>query len=190
MAEVSLKTLKRGNVFKADGVEYMVIEEASLPFIPGINTVRVIRKETLGDAMAFDSGAFNSNNNNWLTSSLREYLNTDYLGEIEKTFGKGNIVKHRTDLCSLDGTKEYGMAIDKVGLLNLDEYRKCRDIMGGTGKHWWLITPFTSDSKGGNHAVLIATSDGCVNYEQYSSETPYVRPVFGLNGDIMVESVE
>ena len=76
--------LKPGDVFHKSNVEYIVLEQ-----LPDKQTV-VIRKYLLENEMEFDS-----DNNNWKTSSIRERLNNNvdgYLREVEDAFGKDKII--------------------------------------------------------------------------------------------------
>ena len=123
--------LKSGETFKVNKVECIVLEQL------GRNQTAVIRKELLEDKKKFDS-----NNNNWRISSIRGFLNGEYLEEIENVFGKDRIVEHTVDLLSLDGLDDYGTSNDKVSLLTIDQYRKYRKVLGeNLDNLWWLLTP-------------------------------------------------
>ena len=140
---IDLLLLSVGSVFKIDDVEYIVLDQLTN------NKTAVIRKELLEDTMEFDS-----DNNNWKTSSIRERLNNNvdgYLREVEDAFGKDKIVTHTVDLLSLDGLDDYGTSNDKISLLTIDQYRKYRKILSeNINKWWWLLTP---DSKIGRAHV-------------------------------------
>lgn len=167
--ELDLLSLKAGEIFKVDGVEYIVLEQ-----LDG-NQTTVIRKDLLEDNMEFDS-----DNNDWKTSSIREYLNGEYLEEIEKAFGKDRIVEHTVDLLSLDGLDDYGMSADKVSLLTIDQYRKYRKILGGNlDSWWWLITPDSTPSGDSLRYVQCVLSVGFVGYRDCGYGRG-VRPFFIL----------
>lgn len=152
--EIDLLSLKAGEIFKADNVEYIVLEQ-----LDG-NQTAVIRKELLENEMEFDS-----DDNNWKTSSIREYLNGEYLEKIEKAFGKDRIAEHAIDLLSMDGLDDYGTSIDKVSLLTIDQYRKYRKVLGGNlGNWWWLITPDSTSSGVSALCVQCVSSVGNVFY--------------------------
>lgn len=105
-------------------------------------TTAVIRKDLLEDTMEFGDS-----NNDWRISNIRKYLNNDYLKEIEKEFGADNIVEHTTNLFSMDGLDDYGTCRDKVGLLDIDQYRKYRKVLGkNMDSWWWLLTPDSTPS--------------------------------------------
>lgn len=152
--EIDLLSLKAGDIFKADNVEYIVLEQ-----LDGNQTV-VIRKELLEDEMEFDS-----DDNNWKTSNIRKFLNGEYLEEIEKAFGRDSIVEHTVDLLSLDGLDDYGTSIDKVSLLTIDQYRKYRKVLGGNlDNWWWLLTPDSTSSGQSACYVRCVRSNGYVFY--------------------------
>ena len=155
--KINLLALKPGDVFHKSNVEYIVLEQ-----LPDKQTA-VIRRYLLENEMEFDS-----DNNNWKTSSLRERLNNNvdgYLREVEDAFGKDQIVTHTVDLLSLDGLDDYGTSNDKISLLNIDQYRKYRKILGeNMDNWWWLLTPDSTPSGSGSRYVQFVDSDGCVFY--------------------------
>ena len=172
---VELSTLKVGEVFKANNVEYIVLEQL------GNESTAVIRKELLEDTMKFDS-----DNNNWKTSSIRKYLNCEYVKELNEVFGENNIVEHTVDLLSLDGLDDYGTSIDKVSLLDIDQYRKYRKVIGENKDNWWwLLTPNSTPSGYGSGGVRYVYSDGDVGYGLYDGFGA-VRPFFILKSSIFV----
>lgn len=167
--EIDLLSLKAGETFKADNVEYIVLEQ-----LDG-NQTAVIRKELLENEMEFDS-----DDNNWKTSSIREYLNVEYLEKIEKAFGKDRIVEHTIDLLSMDGLDDYGTSIDNVSLLTIDQYRKYRKVLGGNlGNWWWLITPDSTPAGNSARCVRCVSSCGDVGYGGCGYDGG-VRPFFIL----------
>lgn len=155
--KINLLALKPGDVFHKSNVEYIVLEQ-----LPDKQTA-VIRRYLLENEMEFDS-----DNNNWKTSSLRERLNNNvdgYLREVEDAFGKDQIVTHTVDLLSLDGLDDYGTSNDKISLLNIDQYRKYRKILGeNMDNWWWLLTPDSTPSGSGSRYVRYVDSFGSVGY--------------------------
>ena len=174
--KVELSTLKAGDVFKVSDVEYIVLEQFEN------DTTAVIRKELLEDNMEFDS-----NNNNWKTSSIRKYLNCDYLKELNEVFGEDNIIEHKVNLLSLDGLDDYGTSTDKVSLLDIDQYRKYRRVIGGNKDNWWWLLTSDSTSSGWSFRdVRCVGSNGNVGYDGCCSYDGGVRPFFILKSDIFV----
>lgn len=117
---LKLSYLKPGDIFKADDMEYIVLEHL------GNGTAAVMRKEPLSENMVFDF-----EDNNWKLCRIRRFLNSEYLEELKEVFGECNIVCHVTDLASLDGLKDYGKCTDKVSLLGIVQYWQYREYLGG-----------------------------------------------------------
>lgn len=167
-----LSSVKVGDIIND---KYIVLEH----FVDG--TTAVIRKDLLEDTMKFTE-----DNNDWRQSIVRKYLNSDYLREIEAEFGEDNIVEHTTNLFSMDGLDDYGTCCDKVGLFDIDQYRKYRKILGkNTGSWWWLLTPDSTPSEGSARFVRCVVRSGSVYYSDcdYSGS---VRPFFILKSSIFV----
>lgn len=108
----------------------------------------------------FDDGE----GNDWRKSSLREYLNEDFLDEI----GKEALLPFASDLTADDGLKDYGTAEDYVFLLSADLYRKYRQYIPKYKSWWWLITPWTTIPDVANIVRFVSTSgalgDYCADY--------------------------
>lgn len=91
-----------------------------------------------------DSKKFDSYCNNWESSDLRNYLNTDFCEKLEEEIGEENIIEFERDLISLDGQTEYGKCMDKVSLLSVDEYRKYRKLIPNADYWWWTLSPWST----------------------------------------------
>lgn len=119
--------------------------------------------------------AFDTDTNDWKASDLRNYLNVDFKDKIEEAIGE-ELIEFRRDLLSLDGQTEYGDCMDKVSLLNVDEYRKYRKMLPNTDKWWWLCTPWSTPCNGYKASVTVVSPSGYVSgYDYYCSLG--VRPV-------------
>lgn len=167
-----LSSVKVGDIIND---KYIVLEH----FADG--TTAVIRKDLLEDTMEFSDS-----NNDWRESSVRKYLNNDYLKEIEKEFGVDNIVGHTTNLFSMDGLDDYGTCRDKVGIFDIDQYRKYRKVLGkNMDSWWWLLTPDSTPSGWSARYVRYVGNGGGVNCRDcdYSGS---VRPFCILKSSIFV----
>lgn len=170
--KIVLSSVKVGDVIND---KYIVLEH----FDDG--TTALIRKDLLEDSMEFSD-----TNNDWRGSNIRKYLNNDYLKEIEVEFGEGNIVEHTTNLFSMDGLDDYGTCRDKVGLLDIDQYRKYRKFLGkNMNKWWWLLTPDSTPSGWSAQFVRYVGNDGCVDCFGYGYSGS-VRPFCILKSSILV----
>lgn len=123
-----------------------------------------------------DKSKFDSDSNDWKDSSLRSYLNGEFLETLRKEIGEENILSFERDLLSLDGLDEYGKCEDYVSLLNVDEYRKYRKHIPNTDYSWWLLTADSVKNNGVNRWVLVVRPSGYVYYDSCYGDRG-VRPV-------------
>lgn len=125
-------------------------------------------------ASGIEDREFDEDSNDWKSSSLRKYLNGEYLKKICDSVGSENIVSFERDLISLDGRNNYGTCEDKVSLLTFDEYRKYREVVKLNG-YWWLLTPWGVKRDGYESSVSVVFPSGLiVNY--YCNINVGVRP--------------
>lgn len=106
---------------------------------------------------------FDEDSNDWKSSSLRKYLNGEYLEKICDSVGSENIISFERDLISLDGRNDYGTCKDKVSLLTFDEYRKYREVVELNG-YWWLLTPWEVKRDGYEYSVAVVSPSGFIDY--------------------------
>lgn len=119
---------------------------------------------------------FDYDSNNWIDSSLRKWLNGDFLDKLAAEIGEKNIIEFERDLLSLDGQMEHGKCCDKVSLLNIDEYRKYRPLILSVNSWWWLITPWgTRHNNFGKWLTIVSCSgsisNGCC--DDYHNVRPF-----------------
>lgn len=176
--KVELSKVEPGQVIKSDiGIEYIVLEQCNN------GATRVIRKDLLPERKEFDS-----NSNNFATSSLRKYLNDEYYKEeIVPGFGECSVIEHDIDLLSLDGFDDYGTCGVKVGLLTIDDYRKYHKnlLKDNMDSWWWLSTPDSTPTGYGDGFVRFVSSRGNVYYDGYRYDKG-VRPDLILKSNIFV----
>ena len=174
--ERQLSDLKPGEIFNKNGIEYIVCDHIN-------GTTAVIRKELLKEDMKFGE------TNDWTKSSIRKYLNDEYLREVEKAFGSENVIENTRNLVSLDGLDDYGECKDKISLLNIFDYIKYRKYIGKCNRWWWLLTPNSTPSGYGSDDVLYVRSDAdvCCSWCDCSGG---VRPFFILKSSIFVSCEE
>lgn len=166
------KNLKAGDVFKdKDGEEYILLYFMS-------NGDAVVLKNDSLKSMEFGS------NNNYNGCNIDKYLCGEYLPELERKFGKNNIVEHEVDLLSLDGEDDYSKITRKVSILTLDEYRHNKKAIKNYINEWfWLCTPNSTPSGYGSYCVRCVDSDGFVDYSWYGN-CRAVHPRFVLSSYI------
>ena len=127
--------------------------------------------ESILEKMVFDRKT-----NNYANSEIRNYLNNEFLAELELEIGAENIIPFERDLISLCGLKEYGTCEDKVSLISLDEYRKYREYLPRTGEWWWTLTPDSVASNGDRIWVAVVSPSGNIDYD-FCDYFLGVRPV-------------
>lgn len=86
--------------------------------------------------------------NDFRDSTIRNWLNDDYLGALLRDGLKnGDILDLEVDLKCTLGQHEYGTDKVKVGLLTLEEYGGYYDIIPRIDSSWWLATPWKTPSR-------------------------------------------
>lgn len=153
-----------GSTVEIAGMEWTVLDKVD-------NGYLAITKGFISTSTKFDSDT-----NNWKTSDLRNYLNTEFLKKIEEDLGDGILPEFERDLLSLDGQTEYGSCMDKVSLLTVDEYRKYRKYLPNTDKWWWLCTPWSTPCNGYTASVSVVSPFGFIYYYDCHCSVG-VRPV-------------
>ena len=157
------KKFKIGDIFDLIGLKWKILDKTDAGY--------VCLAETLEDERQFDK-----NSSDWKNSSLREYLNGEFLEKLSDAVEKENIISFERDLFSLDGQTEYGSCEDKVSLLTVDEYRKYRSMIPNTGNSWWwLITPWSTPCNDYERSVAVDSPSGCI-FGSYCNSNHGVRP--------------
>ena len=128
--------------------------------------------------------------NDFRDSTIRNWLNDDYLGILQENGLKnGDILDLEVDLKCTLGQHEYGKDKVKVGLLTLEEYGGYYDVIPRIDSPWWLATPWKtplrSPSTGGSAYVWFVSSDGgCDGWR--CSNAYGVRPALNLSPSLLV----
>lgn len=123
--EIFASNLKHGEEFIYSGRKFI-----ALGFEQG--GILAVAKEPIKKQFDKDGS------NNWRISSLRKYLNGDFL---ENELNVSALIPFASDLTADDGQKEYGQSMDLVFLLSADLYRKYRYCMPKWSTWVWLVTP-------------------------------------------------
>lgn len=168
---IELSKVKRGQVFNMAEHEWIVVEHNE-----DEGTTLVTTTECISD-MTFDE----NNSNDFRNSSLRKYLNSDFLDELLEGGLEIDDVKYSDfDLTGHQGG-DYGICRDLIGLLTEDQYRKHKDILV-IEDWWWLITPSSGHS---GHVRYVSTA-GSLNYDSAYAGSNGVRPALTLDNEAMV----
>lgn len=143
-----LPTPKIGETIEMMGVKWTILDKTEKGY--------VCLAERLKDSMKFDSSC-----NDWKSSDLRNYLNTELYKKLAGEIGEENIIPFERNLLSMDGQTEYGTCEDKVSLISLDEYRKYRKHIPNTNDYsWWTLTPDSTKCNGDTTWVRYVSSSG------------------------------
>lgn len=183
----TMQTGKVGNLgeesrFICGGVEWVVLD--SRP-----DMVLALAADVLKDAegnvrhIPFDT----DNKNDFAASSLRAFLNGDFLEELAAAGAdKDAFVPIVLDLTSDDGLEDYGTDTAKIGLLSDKMYRHFRKLIPNASDDWWTCTPFSTARNGFEHYVRRVHTSGALYY--YLAYVGYwgVRPLCALKSDILV----
>lgn len=169
---MELKQLEAGKVFELAGYEWLVLEQNR-----DMDSTLVVAKDCIRD-MAFDEGQ----SNDFRNSTIRKYLNNDFLGELlEEGLRESDILLTDFDLTDSDGNNIYGYCRDKIGLLSQERYEDHRDILK-LEDWWWLSTPSATNSR----FVRYVNSTGTLNHSVASTGNNGVRPALHLKSETIV----
>lgn len=132
--------------------------------------------------------------NNFWDSSVRAYLEGDYLEELVEAGAEldRDILEMELDLKCTLGQHEYGVARVHAGLLTLEQYGKYYDIIPRIDTTYWLATPWKTPRRSpltyNTGLVWYVYSDG--DYRDWHCNHTYgVRPALTLSPSLLV-SVE
>lgn len=169
--------VKPGTVIPFGGMDWIILESEG-------NMTHLLAKESIGN-MPFDE----YNSNNWTNSSLRAYLNGEFLETLVANGANPNAFLQDThSLIADDGLDDYGSSVDCVGLLSVDQYRKHRRIISNLDDWWWLITPYSVESNGYSNYVRRVNTDGTLGADYAARGGFGVRPALTLKSNIFLST--
>lgn len=153
-----------GKAIELAGMEWLIMDKTEKGYFAILN--------------GFDGKerAFDSDSNNWISSKLRNELNTCFLKKITDELGEDAVIEFDRDLLSMDGQTEYGHCKDMISILTVDEYRKYRKLLPNMPKWWWLITPWSTPVNDYNSTLAVISPSGFVLNYDYDFSLG-VRPV-------------
>lgn len=143
-----------GKHFEYHGIKFVVLgmEQDGVLCVP---------EELLPEEHAFDE----DNCNDWRKSSLRKYLNEEYI----KNFDKADLLPLVSDLTTDSGQKDYGTSEDYIALLSCDLYRKYREFVPKYNNWWWTITPWHIFPSNAYDERLVNTDGSVYDSNAYGS---------------------
>ena len=158
--------------FTMGGIAWTVIQT-------GADWVKCIASDCV-EERAFDEG----NKNDFAASSLRAYLNGEFLRRLIKAGAPEEMFEYfNIDLTADDGLKSYGGDRVRIGLITCEEYRLLRgNIPAPPDRWWWTATPDSPI----NSYVRFVSSDGSLHFYNAYYGGLGVRPLCNLKSEILV----
>lgn len=142
MSKINLNV---GEHFTYKGIEFICLD-----FING--NILAITAQIIGE-MEFDK----DNNGDWRKSSLRKYLNEEFIQKLDKK----HLIPITLDLIADNGDTTYGTCEDYVGIVSCDQYRKYRKYIPLFDECMWTCTPWDSTpNSGAAYSVRYVYSGG------------------------------
>lgn len=184
LRKTTLNEVPVGTTFKIWNRKYTVLDK-------GRDKIFVIAAE-IETTMQFreDDEVYAVAQNDFRDSTIRNWLNDDYLGILQKNGLKnGDILDLEVDLKCTLGQHEYGKDKVKVGLLTLEEYGKYYDVIPCVDSPWWLATPWKTPSRSPDTSstsyVWYVSSSGDYRVWYYYDASG-VRPALNLSPSLLV----
>lgn len=146
MKQTKLSEVPIGANFKVWGREFTVLDRYWDLGLPGLISVFVLSTQIECD-MPFreDDDKYAVAANDFRDSTIRRWLNNDYLKKLQKAGAKSEDIRNLTiDLACTLGRREYGKDVVKVGLLTLGQYGQYYNIIPLINSWWWLATPWVT----------------------------------------------
>lgn len=164
---ISDKIPTAGEHFNYNGMEFVALGYKQ----GGVFAVAAKRLES---EMPYDENCCND----WRSSTLRKFLNEEYI----KNFNKRDLIPIISDLTADNGDKSYGTSEDFIALLSDDLYRKYRAFVPKYDTWVWTITPWscTPGSAGSERTV---NTSGALS-SSYASGALGVAPACIFNSSI------
>lgn len=182
---IKLEQVKVGANFKVWNHEYTVLDRTD-------RGVFVLEADAVCEMLFREENVESeSAPNNFRDSSVRTYLEGDYLEELVEAGAEldRDILEMELDLKCTLGQHEYGTARVHAGLLTLEQYGKYYDIIPRIDTTYWLATPWKTPSRSSRTdsacSVWSVYSDG--DYDDWDYSNAYgVRPTLTLNPTLVV----
>ncbi len=167
--EKSINEIKAGDHFEYKGIEWVCLDVGNKTAFAV--TAKVITNMPFNNECEDDC-------DNWRTSSLRKWLNSEFL---DNNFDKGALLANFSTLTADNGDDKYGAAKDYVTLIDCDQYRKYRKFMPKYDDWVWTLTPRPCDVDLIYRVCIISPSGGLGS--GYTFFTHGVAPacLFNLN---------
>lgn len=165
------KSLKVGDVFQLAGLTWKILDITEQGYM--CHAVE-----------PFEKAQFDSSSNNWEKSKLRKELN-GLADKIAEEVGEDKVIPFERNLISMDGQTEYGTCMDRVSILEFDEYRKYRSLLPNADNYWWwLLTPWSTACNNDDTWLSVVSPSGDINDNFCDNLNGGVRPFCILSSAI------
>jgi hypothetical protein len=170
---------KAGQRFTLGGVEWIIIEM-------GADWVKCLAADVV-ECRAFDE----KGRNDWACSSLRAYLNGEFLQRLIKEGAPEDIfAEFSINLRADDGGTKYGVDHgNRIGLITDDEYRRLREFIPNASDWWWTATPFSNLEDYARLVRYVVTS-GALGYSYAFGGSRGFRPLCVLKSGILESATD
>lgn len=172
-----IEELEVGQVFEYGKFEWIKLDDTE-------NGVLAITRDELPDTRKFDEDT-----NDWRESSLRNWLNENFLYVLIDNGAEEDFLELERDLTADDGMKDYGRVSDRLSLITCEEYRKYRNLIPPINNWWWTLTPY-SCLEDYSYSVRYVSADGSLDWGHARSGYYGVRPLCNLKSEILVSTIE
>ncbi len=178
---IQLSELNNGDKFQFGGISWVRLydnkHESLCLSAENVTTEKEFDKESCND---------------WRESSLRGWLNNDFLGYIYSietdAYMKKSMLKITSNLTADCGMDNYGVSQDFVALLSCGIFRKYRKIIPNTDNWYWTLTPWSCDP---DSAYVVRTINTSGNFEHaHTGNIGGIRPLIGLTSETLVTVIE
>lgn len=170
----TLSEFKPGSTVKIGEREYIILKQNN-------NTTALITKDFV------KTMTYSDETGDYLSSDVRNYLETEFYAELENAVGAENIIPHTVRMEAHDGTGKTKKVIDSVSLLTEDLYRRYREYLPAYGKWWWLATRVSyDDDLGYSRCVCCVAGRGIPSWRDCSCDGG-VRPFCILNSCLPIK---
>lgn len=143
-----------GEHFNYNGIEFIALGEEQ-------GGLLAVVAHELDEEYAFDK----DNKNDWRKSSLRKFLNENYIEQLNR----GDLLPFVSNLTADDGTTDYGTSEDYIFMLSDNLRRKYRPYLPKYDNWVWSITPYSCLPSGANIARVVYTDGSLSNISAYIS---------------------
>lgn len=145
--EKPISKIEAGDHFEYKGIEWVCLDTNNITTVFAI-TAKIIANMPFSDK--YEDGC-----NDWRTSSLRKWLNGDFLN---KNLNENVLLMSPSIMTADNGDDKYGVVEDYVTLIDCDQYRKYRNFMPKYDDWVWTLTPRSCTVGNARHVRLITPS--------------------------------